>query len=852
MSKLVIVESPTKAKTISRMLGKDYDIIASMGHIRDLPERSLGVDIDKDFAPQYVETPKGKSIVQKLKRSAKKAEAIYLAPDPDREGESIAWHLKEVLQGVAKVPFQRVTFHEITRNAIDNAMANPTDININLVDAQQARRVLDRIVGYKTSPLLWRSIAKGSSAGRVQSAALRLIVERERAIQDFVPEEYWTFGVTLNSAGGDFKAKLFKINQADFKVPNATDANLIKDAVENGKAPIVEKVTTQERKRNPYPPFTTSTLQQTANTVLRYTSNNVMKYAQELYEGIELGSGGPVGLITYMRTDSVTIAKEAQYACSKFIKENYGEEYAPAKFNYYKNKAAAQEAHEAIRPTDVNRTPESVAPYLDPKQLKVYTLIWRRFVASQMAAAKYSQTTVDTNVVGSDDKNYSFRAVANVPLFAGFTRVFDESDKTDVEADRQAKVLGTQKEGDTLVLKDFESTQKFTEPPPRFSEAALIKALEENGIGRPSTYASIIKTILDRDYVGRDQGRLIPTELGYTVNDFLVGRLPELFDIGFTAQMEDELDEIEAGSLLYVDMLKKFYEKFEPWIKGALELDSIGGNLVAPILELFNGVAYEPSNKVGSRTFDDKKFVTSVAKKFSNDGMVSQKQFNALLQMVVRYWEKLPAEKIDILDAEIKSQLDELKVIRDEKAKEYEKIKEEAPPPNPELLKLLDCFSEVKFAEPEKKSKFAFDDKKFFTSLQRQVEFGKVLSEKQLNALAKLGSRYKDSLKDIEFVEKVLGTLPEVKVPSESDNGTGAQGEEEVVLPSANPPEVQAKLAALSKVDKWKKGKKKGRFVQDDKAFYESLKKHDSQGRVLSEKQIAVLDKFIEKYGVEL
>ncbi|MBR7155478.1 MAG: type I DNA topoisomerase, partial [Lentisphaeria bacterium] len=380
MSKLLIVESPTKARTISRMLGKDYNIIASMGHVRDLPEHALGIDIGNGFQPSYVDTARSRSVLKELRAAAADADEIFLATDPDREGEAIAWHLQNALTETMKKPkpFRRITFHEITRQAVENAIANSGEIDRNLVDAQQARRVLDRIVGYQVSPLLWRKLEKGSSAGRVQSAALRMVVERERAIGAFKPKEYWVFSVLFNDISkAAFSGRLFKIDKADFDIDTQSGAEAAEQAVRNGSTPMITNVSRQERKRNPYPPYTTSTLQQSANQLLHYTASSTMRYAQQLYEGVDIG-GETIGLITYMRTDSVTIAKEAQLAARDFITAAYGAEYVPEKFNVYKNKAAAQEAHEAIRPTDVRRTPEMVSGSLDAAQLKLYTLIWKR------------------------------------------------------------------------------------------------------------------------------------------------------------------------------------------------------------------------------------------------------------------------------------------------------------------------------------------------------------------------------------------------------------------------------------------------------------------------------------------
>ena len=830
MSKLLIVESPTKARTISKMLGSGYDIIASMGHIRDLPERELGVDIANEFAPQYVDTPRSRPVVKSLKAAVKKAEEIYLAPDPDREGEAIAWHLKNVLESGTKSPFYRVTFHEITRHAIEQAMLNKGDIDQRLVDAQQARRVLDRIVGYQVSPLLWRKLEKGSSAGRVQSAALRLVVEREREIAAFVPEEYWNFSVLFETAKKQtFRSKLFKINGRDFKITNASDANAVKDAVENGTKPLISAVTKQRRRRFAQPPFTTSTLQQAANSRLHYTATQTMRYAQQLYEGVELGGSGAVGLITYMRTDSVTIAREAQIAAANFIRSSYGDSFVPEKFNYYKNKAAAQEAHEAIRPTDVTRTPESVAPFLDAAQLKLYTMIWKRFVASQMTPAQYDQTTVDTLVNGSDRAAYTFRSTDSVMVFAGFTALYDDTVKNQDEEDKLPQDLA---ENDQLGIKKFATEQKFTEPPARYSEAALIKELESNGIGRPSTYASILRTIQDREYVKREQGRLVPAELGFTVNDFLVEKLPELFDIGFTAQMEDLLDKVEEGEISWTGMMADFYAKFSPWLKAAKDADAPPADDAKIMLDLLKDIDFAPSRKIGRRVYDDEKFYTSVVDKFAASGKVSAKQYVALQTLAAKYLDCIPAEKLALLTEDQRNELD---ILRSEQLRKDQELAEStAKAAAIDYAGLFNAFSKVEFEAPVSKGRFTFDDKKFFDSLKKQALSGKVLSDKQNAALCKLAVKYQSQLTDQNIVSSILG----VDFNSVQPGNT-----------LRNTEEINTMLQALSAVKTWDAPVKKGRFTVDDKKFYTSLAKQFKEKNTLSEKQIAALKKLTDKYG---
>ncbi len=833
MSKLLIVESPTKARTIGKMLGKDYNIIASMGHIRDLPERELGVDVAHDFAPQYVDTPRSKTVVRDLRAAAKKADEIYLAPDPDREGEAIAWHLHEVLSGSTRAPFYRVTFHEITRSAIERALEEKGEINQKLVDAQQARRVLDRIVGYQVSPLLWSRIEKGCSAGRVQSAALRLVVERERAIREFKPEEYWVFEAEFATPeGDDFRARLFKVDGRDFRFGSEAEAGLVLEAVRGGGAPQVSSVVTAERRRNAPPPFTTSTLQQAANVSLHYTATSTMRYAQQLYEGVDIGEGGTVGLITYMRTDSVTIAREAQHAAAEFIRNAYGAEYVPSRPNFFRNKAAAQEAHEAIRPTDVRRTPEAMAPYLDAQQLKLYSLIWRRFVASQMTPAVQNLTTVDVAVAGADSKTYTFRATATVPVFPGFSRVYEDAARRKDESAESA-VLGSLAEKDELKLKSFGNEQKFTEPPPRFSEASLIKALEENGIGRPSTYATILRTIQDRDYVNREQGKLVPTELGFSVNDFLVSRLPALFDIGFTAQMETELDEVEEGKIGWVGMMHEFYDRFSPWLAEAREADLLPTSEAESLLRLFDGVEFDAPQKVGRRTYDDGKFVRSVREALEGGKRISPRQHQALLALAARYVDRIPPERLAALSGAQRELLDQ--AVNSRAEREERREASQAAAAKVDYPALFAAFEHVTFEPPTKKGRFTYDDKKFFESLRKQALGGKALSEKQTAALAKMAGKYRGELTDPARVDAILGAEP------------GPEGENS----GAETVAVAHLLEELGKVTQWAEPVRKGRYTYDDKVFFESLVRQYSAGGRLSAKQQAALAKMAAKYGVK-
>ncbi len=840
MSKLVIVESPAKARTIGRILGPEYQVTASMGHVRDLPERELGVDLEHDFAPKYIDTPRSSSVLKGLRSAAKQADEIYLAPDPDREGEAIAWHLHEVLKGVTKVPFHRVTFHEITRSAIENAMKQRGSINQNLVDAQQARRVLDRIVGYQVSPLLWRKLEKGSSAGRVQSVALRLVVEREREIMGFVPEEYWNFVAKFSGLSGDvFQAELAKIDGKKFRIPDAAGAQALETSVRNGGTPRIASVERQQRRRTPPPPFTTSTLQQAANSFLHYTASSTMTCAQQLYEGIDLGKSGAVGLITYMRTDSVNIALEAQQAAAAFIRANYGEKFAPAQFNRYRSKAGAQEAHEAIRPTDVNRTPDSLAAVLTPVQLKLYTLIWKRFVASQMTPALYDQTGVDVEIKGADSRDFTFHAVASVLVFPGYAKVYREAE-TDENAAAAAQALGKLHEGENARLQELVKEQKFTEPPPRYTEATLVKALEENGIGRPSTYATILRTIQDRDYVKRQQNKLFPTELGFQVNDFLTGKLPKLFDVGFTADMEEELDHVEEGKLSWVNMMREFYGKFAPWLKEAKEGDAPPPELVKPVLALADGLEFAPARKVGRRSYDDAKFFRSIRDKFAKDGKISAKQMAGLIALAARYAEKISADRINALDPETKQAFEDAAAARKADAVQTEAAGD-APGMPPELSAVFEAFKDVEFEAPVTRGRITYDDRKFWNSLRTQAESGRKLSDKQLAALGRMVKKYRVPCSDPGALPAAMGMAA---VPA-SAGGTAASG------PAIPVEELSAWIAGLKQVKEWAAPSGKGRFTFDDKKFFQSLAKQFGEGKTLSPKQVAALKKLADKYGVK-
>ena len=621
---LVIVESPAKAKTINKYLGRNYTVKASYGHVMDLPKKNIGILLPGEggkkrkrkgkakaaekkaakpvlvtseniFEPTYEVIPSKVKVIGDLQKAAANAEAIYLAGDPDREGEAICAHLEEILSNPkrytkvvaaaqeangngkkseaakpAKAPaaesrgprkIYRVMFNEITQKAIKAAFEHPTRVNTNLVDAQQARRVLDRLVGYKISPILWDKVRRGLSAGRVQTVALRLIVEREREIRAFVPKEYWTIHALLGAGEPpSFEAKLVKYNGQDIEIPDEAEAQRILAAVRHAVWQVTS-VTQKEKRRYAPPPFTTSKLQQAGYNRLRYTAKRTMMLAQRLYEGVELGDEGSVALITYMRTDSVKVSDDALAQVRDHIGSAYGRSYLPEKPNFFKSKKDAQEAHEAIRPTDVTRTPESVRRYLDEDMFKLYQMIWQRFVASQMVPAVFDQTTIDVDAAG-----FTFRASGSVVKFDGYLTVYqvvkEEEEKED-EGDTEGRTLPRVREGEELRLETVRPEQHFTEPPPRYTEATIVKELEEKGIGRPSTYAAIISTIVEREYVNKEQGRFTPTLLGEKVSDLLVKAFEDIFDVGFTARLEDELDEIEEGKLTWRSSVKEFWDRFE-------------------------------------------------------------------------------------------------------------------------------------------------------------------------------------------------------------------------------------------------------------------------------------------------
>ncbi|OGX39120.1 MAG: DNA topoisomerase I [Omnitrophica WOR_2 bacterium RIFCSPHIGHO2_02_FULL_68_15] len=611
--RLVIVESPAKAKTINKILGPDFDVTSSMGHLRDLPASRLGVDVEHDFAPHYIVIQKRRKFAKQLQEAARGREAVYLAPDPDREGEAISWHLERLLldddEAEAKKAAKRsagksgkekpaspkgkkaaagrngrkiyrITFHEITPDAIKAAVQHPRPIDLKKVNAQQARRVLDRLVGYSLSPLLWKKVGRGLSAGRVQSVALRLTVDREKEIEAFKPQEYWTIEAELQKAagGGAFKAQLEKIGDKKAEVKTKADAERIAEELRR-QSFAVGKVDEKEQRRYPKPPFTTSTLQQEAFHKLNFSSARTMRIAQELYEGLEIGEAAPVGLITYMRTDSVRVANEALAAVRSFIPKRFGKDYLPAEPRAYRSRKSAQEAHEAVRPTSVSRAPESLKGRLNNDQLALYQLVWQRFVASQMADAvdRVIGVQVDAGPAAKSGSGgaskFHLKANGRTNIFPGWTQAYQEAgEEPDKDEDRLPDgTLPPLVAGEKLTLAGVTPSQHFTKPPRRYTDASLVKALEENGIGRPSTYAPTIQTIVGRDYVRRQGGSLVPTQLGRTVTEMLVEHFPEIMDIKFTAEMEEELDRIEEGHLEWISVIRQFYAPFASRVTTAQE-----------------------------------------------------------------------------------------------------------------------------------------------------------------------------------------------------------------------------------------------------------------------------------------
>ncbi len=822
MSKnLVIVESPAKAKTINKILGKDFLVKASMGHVRDLPEKELGIEIDKGFKPKYVTIKTREKVLKDIRAEAQKAERVYLAPDPDREGEAIAWHLTEALKKeVPEDRFFRVSYNEITEPAIRKAFSEPGRIDRRRVDSQQARRVLDRLVGYKVSPLLWRRIRGAASAGRVQSVALRLVCERERQILQFKPEEFWVLGARVRKQvdpRDPFEIRLARIGGEKAEIKTAGQAHAIKQDLD-GRDLRVSDIVQREISKRAMPPYITSTLQQAASSYLGFAPAYTMKLAQRLYEGEDFGEG-PVGLITYMRTDSFSIAREAQDSCRAFIHQHYGVEFLPEKPNFYKSRSSAQEAHEAIRPTDVHRLAEHLESRLEPDELKLYRLIWQRFVASQMAPARIAQRTVEVEAPPPAGKtaSYLFRATASDVVFPGYMRVTGVDEKKKDENGEEIDRLPPLSVGEGLDCIEWLEQQKFTQPPPRYTEASLVRALEENGVGRPSTYAQILYTLVQRRYVEKEKRALKPTDVGLKVNDFLVEHLGELFDVKFTAGMEEELDKIEDGSVKWVAMLQGFYGNFQQWLEKAKGPKG-DPRMTQWLLDMLRGVTeWQPETKQGKRTYSDQRFVESVRKQCADAKRpVSERQVEALKRIACRYIEQLPDLKTSAA------------------AMGWDNVEEACKPVEtpPEVHRKLAVLKPVEFKPARTVGKRTFDDRAFHDSLSQQVQNGKALSDNQIRYLDRLVMKYSDQIPGFEELAKELGL-------------GGPDGEVE-------DRESGPLLEAMKSVTEWKPAVKRGRREWDDRKFHDSLARQFEQKRRLSPKQVASLKKMVRRYAAQV
>lgn len=824
MSKnLVIVESPMKARTLTRILGSDYVIKASNGHVRDLPERGLGIDIKNGFEPVYEPTASRRNIIGDLRKALKGASHVYLATDPDREGEAIAWHLAELLTTKGgKRQFQRVAFHEITKPAVLAAFDHPSTIDMDRVNAQQARRVLDRLVGYQVSPLLWSRINNATSAGRVQSVALRLICEREAEIDAFEPREYWNLTANFQRRGAPevFAAKLHRLDGDKVDISNADSANAHADDAEKARYQV-DKVTRKPKTRRASPPFITSTLQQAASSNLRLSPSQTMRLAQQLYEGIDTG-GGPTGLITYMRTDSVNVAREAQESARAFITDAFGADYVPAKPNFYRSRSSAQEAHEAIRPTDVSLTPEKAAKLLDSSQARLYALIWKRFMASQMAPAKMLEYAVEIASLPESAKHeYVFRASSTKVVFPGFQQVYSLRDTEDEEEKEKEGRLPDLDEGNNCDLLKLDREQKFTEPPPRFSEATLVRELESNGVGRPSTYASIVNTIKKRDYVAKDKGKLLPTDLGKSVNTFLVGNMPALFEVGFTARMEDELDSVEKGTVEWREMLDKFYQNFAGWLDTAKNHDRPDPKLVARLIEVFpDNVEWAPAEKVGRRNYDDQRFFKSLKTQVEAGKGLSAKQWQALIRLCARYEQQLPDLAQAAAELSITEALDECR------AKQQAADQEE---PDVESLALLKALEAVSEWVADTSGKRRTDDHKFYESLYGQARAGRKLSEAQVRALKIVVLKYRAQLPNFEELKEQCNLPEDEKL-------------------SLTPDQIVTLFRLCKEVKEWEEPSGKGRRRFDEHKFIVSLANQFKDSNRLSEKQLSVLKRITAKY----
>lgn len=813
---LVVVESPAKAKTINKILGRSYTVKASMGHVRDLVKSKLGVDPDDNFKPQYVNSREKSKVIKELREAARKSDAVILALDRDREGEAIAWHVKELLK--KEVPseesFSRVTYNQITADAIKKAFAEGGDLDMNKVDAQQARRVLDRLVGYRVSPLVWKRIRGGSSAGRVQTVALRLVCEREKEILAFEPRQYWVFGA--RAAREDLEKEPFEIrlHEVDGRKGDVFDPALAKEIEQELKKSSlsVAEVRTREVKKKPRPPFITSTLQQAASNAFGFQPKRTMSLAQKLYEGVDLGGGeGPTGLITYMRTDSVYLADEAVQETRAAIADRFGREYLPARSLSYQSGKSAQEAHEAIRPTSARRDPASLRGILDDASWKLYNLIWQRTMACQMLPARLEQTTVDISASGSKHR-YLFRAGASKVVFAGFMaawgRGLGEEDEEEGESHLPALQVG-----DNLKILEWLCEEKETQPPKRFSEASLIKNLEDNGVGRPSTYAAIISTLYSRDYIVNEKKSLRPTAAGMEVNDFLTGRLPALFEVGFTARMEEELDRIEAGDMPWTDMMRRFYDRLEEWLAEAKTLQ-IDGEELNQLLSLAAEItSFKPPVKRGKRTYCDETFVREIREAAGSGKEITERQVAHLRRIVARYHDQVRS-----LTPQLKEELKLDSLIASE-------AEAGRPADDTTFLKLA-MLQEVEFDPPRKVGKKIFDDESFASSLREQVEGGRRLSANQVHYLDRLVRKYAAQVADFEERAEAAGLAAE----EEEDRESGAL------------------LELLNEVKTFREPVARGNKTWDDASFAESLRKQYETRRALTPRQREALKKMLGRY----
>ena len=816
---LVIVESPAKAKTINKYLGKKYTVKASMGHVRDLVKSKLGVDVENDFKPQYVNSRDKTKVIKELKEAAKKSDNVILALDPDREGEAIAWHLRELLKKDVggEDRFTRVTYNQITKPAIEKAFKEQGSLDMNKVNAQQARRVLDRLVGYQVSPLLWRRIRGGSSAGRVQTVALRLVCEREKEILAFVPETYWVFGARVakrEDPKDPFEIRLHKVDgeKGEIKDPELA-GKLLKDLEQCSLK--VETIKTKEVKRRPQPPFITSTLQQAASNAFGFQPYRTMSLAQKLYEGVDLGGDeGPTGLITYMRTDSVYLAKESIDETRSAISSTYGVEYLPDKPINYRSRSSAQEAHEAIRPTDVTRTPDSLRGLLGDAELKLYSLIWKRTVACQMAPARIEQTTVDIDTDSKAHK-YLFRAGASKITFPGYMAAWGRG--VGEEDEESESFLPPLAEGESLDVLEWLREEKETQPPKRYSEAALVKALEENGVGRPSTYAAIISTLYNREYIERENRSLRPTSAGMEVNDFLVERLSTLFEVDFTARMEEELDDVEEGKVHWTEMMRKFYDQLEKWIEEAKRL-KIDGAELENLLELAAEIkTFNPPAKVGKKTYNDETFIREMREALEEGKEVTERQVYHLRRIVARY-----IDQIDSLTPEKAEELGLTECI-------IEETENNRPPAETTWLK-LGMLEGVEFEPQRKVGRRVFDDAAFIQSLREQAESGRRLSEKQEAYLDRLVQKYAARIDDFEKRAEEAGLSNDI----EEDHESGPL------------------LELLDQVKTFKEPTVRGKRTWDDAAFADSLRKQYTARKSLTPRQRAALKKVLARYHEQI